>query len=136
MVHGRDWWDKQTAEDLFKMAIRTPVKKTFPGNLTVIPSGRRWVFYSIYKLAFVALYLPITCSRNRLALTDEDSSEFGPFESLIKTSPEFENSKLSLCTFHGIWGPFKEKVFPKLPKKSGKGNLLTSEGEDWGECFF
>ena len=37
--------------DLFKMAIRTPEGKTFPGNLTVIPSGRRWVFHCIYKVS-------------------------------------------------------------------------------------
>jgi len=78
--------------DLFLMAIRTPTGETFPGNLTVIPSGRRWVFHCIYQLAFIALYGAETCSRNCLALCDEDNSEYGPFENCIRTVPAFGNN--------------------------------------------
>ena len=53
-------------KDLYMMAVRNPLSRTFPGNLTIIPSGQRWVFMCIYKLAFIGLYGKITCSRIRL----------------------------------------------------------------------
>ena len=61
--------------DLFMMAVRAPTGATFPGNLTVIPSGKRWIFMCIYHLAFVQLYGEITCSRNCLALCNKFDSE-------------------------------------------------------------
>ena len=119
--------------DLFKMAIRTPIKKTFPGNLTVIPSGRTWVFLCLFKIAFVPLYGTVTCSRNRLSLFDEDECSYKPMDTLSKTTPEFGGSRVSLCIFHGLWQPFKEKVFPKLPRKSKGSKLLSDIGTVWGE---
>ena len=120
--------------DLFMMAIRTPTGATFPGNLTVIPSGKRWVFMCIYQLAFVQLYGEITCSRNRLALCDEDDSETGPFENCIQSVPCFAKSTLGLCVFHAVWQPFKAEVFKFLPKQTN--GLLTSIGKTWGMLYF
>ena len=36
-------------------------------------------------------------------------------------------------SFHALWMPYKEFVFPTLPKKKNSP-LLTEEGEDWGKC--
>jgi hypothetical protein len=55
----------------------------FFGNLTVIPSGQSWIFMKIYRISFVQLYGDITISHNRLGLTDEDTSDLRPFQSLI-----------------------------------------------------
>ena len=118
--------------DLFMMAIRWPTGETFPGNLTVIPSGKRWIFHCIYQHAFLALYGPETCSRNRLSLCDEDNAEYGPFENCIATVDEFKNSRLMLCLFHAIWQVFKKEIFNLLPKK---GKVLTSVGKSWGELW-
>lgn len=120
--------------DLFMLAVRTVTGKTFPGNLTVIPSGKRWIFVCIYQLAFVALYGKETCSRNRLTLTDEDSAEYGPFENAIATMPEFSKSQLMLCVFHAVWQPYKKDVFPHLPKKAGT-QILTTVGRSYGEWW-
>ncbi len=49
--------------DLFIMAICTPGGKTFPGNMTIVPSGQVWVFAEIYKHAFICLYGEVTVSR-------------------------------------------------------------------------
>jgi len=123
-------------KDLFMLAIRNTLGKTFPGNLTIIPSGKRWVFHCIYRHAFLALNGKIACSRNRLALTDEDDSEMSPFENLIATTTIFSKSVLMLCIFHAVWQPFKEKIFPLLPKKNKRSNELSDVGEDWGKNSF
>lgn len=120
-------------KDWFIMAVRTPAGKTFPGNLTVIPSGRRWVFSSIYQLAFVYLYGELTCSRNRLALCDADYCEYGPFEDAITTNDIFRRSALMICSFHGIWMPFKEEVFKHLPRKGDDSKQLSTVGSEWGK---
>ena len=122
-------------KDLYMMAVRNPTSRTFPGNLTIIPSGKRWVFLCIYKLAFIGLYGQITCSRIRLYLTDEDKSEMEPMENLIATDKVFSKTKNRLCIFHGVWQPFKEHIFPKLLKQSKNSNKLSNVGENWGELF-
>jgi hypothetical protein len=43
-------------KELFVMAVRSPSGKTFPGNFTIIPSAKKWVFHVIYRLAFLSLY--------------------------------------------------------------------------------
>jgi hypothetical protein len=51
--------------------VRTPCGKTFPGNFTVIPSSKKWVFHAIFCLDnFLELYGDEVCSMNRLVLTD------------------------------------------------------------------
>lgn len=122
--------------DLFMMAIRTPTGATFPGNLTIIPSGKRWIFLCIYQLAFIALYGELTCSRNRLSLCDEDDSEYGPFENCIATVPQFKLTILMLCVFHAVWQPFKKEVFPFLPRKSKGSPILSDTGKVWGNFFY
>jgi len=114
------------------MAIQTPFGKTFPGNFTIIPSSKKWVFHAIYRLAFVHI-----CSLNRLVLTDEEDAEYRSFESLIKTHEIFQSSNVMLCTFHAIWLPFKRDIYHLLPsKKSKDGKLieLTEIGRSWCEC--
>ena len=118
------------------MAIRTPTGKTFPGNYTIIPSSKKWVFHSIFRLAFMSLYGEHVCSMNRLVLTDEEDAEYCAFESVIATHDAFSSSKVMLCTYHAVWIPFKRDIYNLLlSKKSPKGKLieLTEVGKQWGE---
>ena len=121
------------------MAVRTPTGKTFPGNFTIIPSSKKWVFHAIYRLAFVTLYGEQICSLNRLVLTDEEEAEYRSFESLIKSSKLFQSSSVMLCTFHAIWQPFKRDIYhllPSIKSKDGKLIELTAVGGEWCEfCF-
>ena len=96
------------------MAVRTTTGTTLPGNLTIIPSEQKWVFHSIYSLAFRYLYSDAVCCRNRLLLSDEDDADYRSFEALIDTSGIFAKSKVMLCTFHAIWLAFKKDILPKL----------------------
>ncbi len=64
-----------------------------------------------HQHAFPHLYSSEVCSRNRLVLTDEDTSQFKPFESLISTTNIFKLLKVMICTFHGIWMAFKKAIF-------------------------
>jgi hypothetical protein len=118
------------------MAIRTPTGKTFPENYNIIPSSKKWVFHSIFCLAFMSLYGEHVCSMNRLVLTDEEDAEYRAFESVIATHDAFSSSKVMLCTFHAVWRPFKQDIHNLLlSKKSPKGKLieLTEVGKQWGE---
>ncbi len=118
------------------MAIGTPTAKTFPGNYTIIPSSKKWVFHSIFCLAFMSLDGEHVCSMNQLVLTDEEDAEYCAFESVIATHDAFSSSKVMLCTFHADWQPFKQDIYNLLPsKKSPKGKLieLTEIGKQWGE---
>jgi hypothetical protein len=40
-------------KELFVMAVRTPSGKTFPGNFSIIPSAKKWVFHAIFRPAFL-----------------------------------------------------------------------------------
>ena len=97
------------------MAVRTPSGKTFPGNFSIIPSAKKWVFHAIFRLAFLELYGDEVCSMNRLVLTDEEDAEYRSFESLIATNVKFKKSKVMLCIFHAIWQPFKRDIYPLCP---------------------
>ena len=97
-------------KELFVMAVRSAGGDTLPGNLTIIPSGQKWVFHSIYKYCFPHLYSSQVCARNRLVLTDEDPAEYSPMENLIITDNHFKKSRVMLCTFHGIWMAFKQSI--------------------------
>ena len=121
--------------ELFVMAVRTPCGKTFPGNFSIIPSSKKWVFHAIFRLAFLELYGDEVCSMNRLVLTDEEDAEYRTFESLIATNDRFKLSKVMLCIFHAIWQPFKRDIYPLCPKKSKKGQptQLSKVGSGWGE---
>jgi hypothetical protein len=78
------------------MAVCSASGDILPGNLTIIPSAQKWVFHAIYQHIFPHLYLSEVCSRNRLVLTDEDTSQFKPFESLISTTNIFNLSKVMI----------------------------------------
>jgi hypothetical protein len=132
VTHGTN----RQRRDLFMLAIRTPTGETFPGNITIIPSQKRWIFHCIYRYAFIHLYGTDTCSRNRLVLCDEDESEYGPFENQILTNKTFKDSRLMLCIFHALTQPFKKEVFPLLPKKSPKSTILSDVGKNYGEGLF
>jgi hypothetical protein len=101
----------QQKKELFVMAVCSASGDTLPGYLTIIPSAQKWVFHGIYQHAFPHLYSSEVCSRNRLVLTDEDTSQFRPFESLITTTNIFKLSKVMICTFPGIWMAFKKAIF-------------------------
>jgi hypothetical protein len=121
------------------MAIRTPTGKTFPGKYTIIPSSKKWVFHSIFCLAFLSLYGEHVCSVNLLVLTDEEDTEYHAFETMIATHDAFCSSKVMLCTFHAVWQPFKWDVYNVLPpNKTPKGKVieLTDVGKLWCENLF
>ena len=118
------------------MAVRSPRDTTFPGNFTIIPSAKKWVFHAIYRLAFLSLYGEHICLLNWLVITDEEDAEYCSFETLIFIHEMFWSSTVMLCKFHAIWQPFKRDIFHLLPpKKSQNGKLieLTEVGRAWGE---
>ncbi len=92
-------------QELFVMAIRTPTGKTFQGNYTIIPSFKKWVLHSIFRMAFLSLYSEHLCSMNWLVLTNEEDAEYCAFECMIATHDAFCLSKVMLCTFHAVWQP-------------------------------
>jgi hypothetical protein len=101
----------QQTKKLFIMAVHSASGDTLPGNLTIIPSAQKWVFYAIYQHVFPHLYSSEVCSRNSPVFTYEETSQFKPFESLISTANIFNQSKVMICTFHGIWMAFKKAIF-------------------------
>ncbi len=103
-------------KELFVMAFCSVSGDTLLKNLTIIPSAQKWAFHAFYQHAFPHLYPSEVCSRNRLVLTDEDTSQFKPFESLISTTNIFNLSKMIICTFHGIWMAFKKSIFSNYGK--------------------
>jgi len=121
-------------KELFVMAVRTPSGKTFPGNFSVIPSAKKWVFHAIFRLAFFEIWRR-GMLKNCLVLTDEEDAEYRSFESLIATNVKFQKSKVMLCIFHAIWQPYKRDIYPLCPKKSKKGKPLelSKVGSAWGE---
>jgi hypothetical protein len=105
------------------MAVRTANGSTLPGNLT---SEQKWVFHSIYQLAFPYLYSAEVCSRNHVVITDKDGAKYRSFESLIYTLDIFAKSTVMLCTFHAIWLPFKKDLLPLLDEyPHGKVNGMS-----------
>jgi hypothetical protein len=75
-------------QELFVMAIRTPTERTFPGNFTIIPSSKKWVFHAIFWYAFLSLYGEFICSLNRLVVTDEEDARL-PIPAGILRIPVF-----------------------------------------------
>ena len=123
-------------KELFVMAVHSPTSKTFPGNFTVIPSAKKWVFHAILRLAFLSLYGEHICLLNWLVIMYEEDAEYHSFETLILTHEMFRSSTVMLCTFHALWQPFKRDKYLLLPsKKSQNGTLieLTEVGRAWAE---
>ena len=73
-------------------------------------------------------------SRLRLALTDDDPAEHGPFDTCVKTEKCYEDAISMLCVFHGVVMKFQEQIYPKLPHRKGT-KLLTKQGDLYGECI-
>ncbi len=99
-------------QELFVMAIRTPTGRTFPGNFTIIPLSKKWVFHAIFWHAFLGEFI---CSLNRLVVTDGKDVEYRSFECVIETQNEFQFSRVMLCTLHVVWQPFKRDLYLLLP---------------------
>lgn len=118
--------------DLFLAVAHDASGETFIGNATSIPSGKRWVFSTIYQSFFLLLYGETTMSRLRLALTDDDNAEWGPLDNCIKTMPCYGKATHMLCVFHALVMAFHEQVYPKLPHKRGDKHTLTAEGDMYG----
>jgi hypothetical protein len=111
------------------MAVRSPSGKTFPGNFTIIPSAKKWVFHAIYRLSFLSLYGEHICLLNRLDIMDEEDAEYRSFETLILTHEMFRSSTVMLCTFHAIWQPFKRDIcWLPYPQKYITGNTPYGTG--------
>ena len=123
--------------DLFLMIVKDANLQTFVGNLTVIPSGQRWVFSIIYKSFFIYLYGEKTIENNRLCLTDDDGCEWGPLDDSINSIKCWSKSQHMLCQFHALTMQYFEKIFPKLPHKgNGKGRKLTKLGKEYGALIY
>ncbi len=105
-------------QELFVMAIMTPTGRTFPGNFTIIPSSKKWVFHAIFRHVFLSLNGELIYSLNRLVVTDEKDAEYRSFECLIATHNVFQFSRVMLCTFHAVWQPFKLDLNSLLPSKN------------------
>jgi hypothetical protein len=105
------------------MAVCAASGDTLPGNLPIIPSAQKWVFHAIYQYAFLHLYSSEVCSQNRLILTDKDTSQYKPFESLISTTNVFNQSKVMICMFHGIQMGFKTAIISNYGKLKNCTNL-------------
>ena len=114
---------KRQKRDMFVLCTKDSDGKAYTTNLTVVPSGKSWVFDTIYKEAFISLYGETTVSQNRLAVVDEDVSEIRPFESAIKCLSTYKGSYLMICVFHAVWEPFNKEVKPFLPKNKNKQKL-------------
>ena len=125
--------------DLFLMVVKNRNGKTYIGNVTVVPSLRKWVFLKIYQHFFLALYGKVTIGRNRLALTDNDVAEHGPFDCCRATMDCYVLSKHMLCVFHGVILKFNENIHPLLPQTRGQRHLplrqrkLTNKAHLYGE---
>ena len=121
--------------DLFLMIVKDANGHTFVGNVTIVPSGQRWVYAMIYKKIFIELYGEVTISRNRLALTDDDVAEWGPLDDCIASIKCWKNSQHMLCVFHAVTMQYFEKIHPKLPhrgKIGSKSRSLTKKGKQYG----
>ena len=88
--------------DVIVMVVRDACGKCYVGNLTVIPSGQAWVFMKIYETFFYHLFGPVTIGRNRLAIMDEDLSQFRPFQNLIDT----KHNVLTIVTCSAFFMPW------------------------------
>ena len=64
---------------------------------------------------------------NCLVLTDEEDTEYRPFESLIATNDKYKSSKVMLCIFHALWQPFKHDIYHLCPRKSKRENLQNCQ---------
>jgi hypothetical protein len=118
--------------DVFVMVVRDACGKCYVGNFTVIPSGQSWVFMKIYETFFYHLFGPVTIGRNRLAITDEDSAEFQPFQNLIDTNTMYSQSRHMLCIFHAIVQQFHVRIYPLLPARNTSGKRkITKLGKKY-----
>ena len=116
--------------DLFLMVVKEANGSTAIGNVTVIPSNKRWVYSFIYRHFFLRLYGEQTILRNRLCITDDDTSEWLPLEDCIKTVPHWKGTVHMLCLFHALTLVFFQNVHPKLPTKNGR---ITNIGRTYGK---
>ena len=117
--------------DFFLMAVKDAAGKVFTANLTSIPSGKSWVFLTIFSIVFAFLYGKETIKRNRLGLTDEDIAEYQTFTSCIKSDEHYKKSTLGLCSFHALWKPYKSNVKPFLPKRCA--TVISTIGKEYGK---
>jgi hypothetical protein len=114
-------------QELFVLGIRTPTGITLPGNYTIIPASKKWVFHSILRMAYLSLYGEHICTMNQLVLTDEEDVEYCAFNTMIATHDALCLSKVMLCTFDADWQPFKWDVYITcwLQRNLPKGKLLN-----------
>ena len=125
-------WSNRHTHELFISVVRSPASKYFMSTATVIPprelysnfksavfiiqlqnihvhnyQRKAWGFWYITLSMFPQIFGSITVRRNRLGLTNEDSSECQTFENNTLIDENYHHSKVIFCTFHAIWKPFK-----------------------------
>jgi hypothetical protein len=120
---------------LFLMVLKDANGEAHIGNISVLPSEKRWVFNEIFKTVFTKLYGESMIHRNRLMLTDEDSAEVEPIMNSIATIDAYHGSAHMLCMFHALAKKFKELVYPKLPHEPG-GNKLNDCGKKYAAFYY
>ena len=111
--------------DLFLMVVKDASGECFIGNATLLPCGQWWIFTRLYRYFFYQLYGPVTLSRLRLALTDDDSAAHGSFDAATHVMVCYANTKHMLCMFHAVVMKFHDTVYGKLPKTKGTRTLTA-----------
>ena len=121
--------------DLFLIVVKDASGEYFIGNATLLPCGQLWMFTKLYQYFFYQLYGPVTLSRLRLALTDEDLASRGSFDAATHAMACYTNAKHMLCIFHTIVMNFHDSVYGKLPKNKGTRTLTASAALYGTYCF-
>ena len=120
--------------DLFLLVVKDASGETNVGNLSLLPCGKTWIFTQLYRHFLRFLYGEQTLSRNRLAMTDDDTASHGAFDCSSSVMPSLALSKNMLCTFHSIVMKYQEVVYPALPKKKGT-KILTNAARVYGKPY-
>ena len=118
--------------NLFLLVVKDASGETHVGNLSLLPCGKTWIFTQLYCHFLRFLYGKQTLSRNRLAMTDDNTASHGAFDCSSALMTSLSKSKNMLCTFHSIVMKFQEVVYPHLPKQKGT-KLLTKVGQLYGK---
>ncbi len=116
---------------LFLMVLKDANGEAHIGNISVLPSQKRWVFNDIFNNVFTELNGESTICCNCLILTDKDTAEVESIMNTIVMIDAYHGSEHLFCMFHALANKFKELVFPKLLHEPG-GKKLNEHCEKHG----
>ena len=119
-----------TNKDLLRMIVKDSNGQKFIGNVRVILSLQHCVHARMYTKTVINFYGEVGFSHHRLALTDDDVSEWGPLEDCIATRTYLHGTKHVICRFHVRTLVSFQTMYPKIPRVSYANNSkLMVEGE-------